>query len=221
MSLIVDPEPVPLVRDERGVWRVGGTRVTLETLVAAFNRGDATEEIREQYPTIALGDVYAVLTFCVRHRGAVRMYLDERARGGAEIQARAEREFRPDGLRERLLERSLAGTRVSIGSSIVWRWTEGRSPYAVPSALWRLGSAVALGVFEPAVHVWWRGPDRTFDLSVRSDRLRAYAIVLQEGVPSDIEAVVDGVLLCEAWSDLVLPNELRAAWADLIAAGRQ
>lgn len=27
MSVAVDPEPVPLARDERGAWRVGETRV--------------------------------------------------------------------------------------------------------------------------------------------------------------------------------------------------
>lgn len=105
MPLAIDPEPVPLTRDEHGAWRVGGTRVTLETFVAAFDRGDSPEEIHEQYPTVVLGDVYAVLTYCVRHRGLVQTYLDERERAGAEVQARVEREFPPDGLRARLLDR--------------------------------------------------------------------------------------------------------------------
>lgn len=105
MSSAVEPEPVPLVMDERGAWRVGGTRVTLETLVAAFERGDTPEEIHEQYPTVALGDIYAVLTHYVRHRGSVRTYLDERARVGAEVQARAEREHPPEDLRARLVAR--------------------------------------------------------------------------------------------------------------------
>jgi uncharacterized protein (DUF433 family) len=105
MSVAVDPEPVPLARDEHGAWRVGGTRVTLETLVAAFDRGDSPEEIHEQYPTVALGDVYAVLTYCVRHRALVETYLDERERAGAEVRARVEHEFSPDGLRARLVGR--------------------------------------------------------------------------------------------------------------------
>lgn len=105
LSLAVDPEPVPLARDEHGAWRIGGTRVTLETLVAAFDRGDTPEEIHEQYPAVALGDVYAVLTYYVRHRGLVQTYLDERESVGAEVQARAEREFTPDGLRQRLVGR--------------------------------------------------------------------------------------------------------------------
>jgi uncharacterized protein (DUF433 family) len=105
MSVAVDPEPVPLARDEHGAWRVGGTRVALETLVAAFDRGDSPEEIHEQYPTVALGDVYAVLTYCVRHRALVENYLDERERAGAEVRSLVEHEFSPDGLRARLVGR--------------------------------------------------------------------------------------------------------------------
>ena len=51
----------------------------------------------------------------------------------------------------------------------------------------------------------------------RPDRCRAYELVLREGSPQDIEALVDAVLLCEAWPDLTLPRSLRAAWAPLIA----
>lgn len=50
------------------------------------------------------------------------------------------------------------------------------------------------------------------DLASRADRLRAYEIVLREGMPSDIVGVVDGVLLCEGWADLVMPVEARDAW---------
>ena len=105
MSLAVDPEPVPLARDEHGAWRVGGTRVTLETLVAAFDRGDSPEEIHEQYPSVALGDVYAVLTYCLRHPVSVKEYLTEREAAGAEVQARVEAAFPPEGLRARLVSR--------------------------------------------------------------------------------------------------------------------
>lgn len=105
MSVAIEPEPVPLTRDDHGTWRVGGTRVTLETLVAAFDRGDTPEEIHEQYPSVALGDVYAVLTYCVRHRASVGTYLAERERVGKALQARVEDERAPDGLRARLMER--------------------------------------------------------------------------------------------------------------------
>ena len=104
-SSAVEPEPVPLAMDEHGALRVGGTRVTLETLVAAFDRGDSPEEIHEQYPSVALGDVYAVLTYCVRYRSSVQEYMTERERVGAEVRSRVEGEFPPDGLRARLMAR--------------------------------------------------------------------------------------------------------------------
>lgn len=105
VSIVVQAEPVPLVMDEHGTFRVGGTRVTLDTLVAAFDRGDTPEEIHEQYPSVELGDIYAVLTYSVRHRGAVQQYLSERARVGDATQSRAEETFPPRGLRARLQAR--------------------------------------------------------------------------------------------------------------------
>ena len=38
-----------------------------------------------------------------------------------------------------------------------------------------------------------------------------------EGRPADMESIVDGVLLCEAWPDLVLPRALAAAWTPLVS----
>ena len=105
MSIAVEPEPVPLAMDAHGALRVSGTRVTLETLVAAFDRGDSPEEIHEQFPSVALSDVYAVLTYCLRHPVSVKEYLTSREAAGAEVQARVEAAFPPDGLRARLLSR--------------------------------------------------------------------------------------------------------------------
>ena len=110
-----------------------------------------------------------------------------------------------------------AGATVAVESPVVWSWTGGLRPYAVPSRLWRLAPDVALRSFEPGPTLWWSGPPRTFDLADREDRCRIYEIVLREGRPADIESVVDGVLLCEAWTQLALPRGLAAAWAPLIS----
>ena len=82
MSLMVMPEPVPLAADRDGVMRVGGTRVTLDTVVAAFREGATAEEITQQYPSLQLADVYAVIGYYLRHQPEVDDYLRERrARG--------------------------------------------------------------------------------------------------------------------------------------------
>lgn len=83
--------------------------------------------------------------------------------------------------------------------------------------MWRLPAHEALRSFDTSSHLWWSGPPRTFDLSRRDDRLRTYEIVPREGNPTDIEEIVDGVLLCEAWADLLLPPDLRIAWSHLVA----
>lgn len=113
---------------------------------------------------------------------------------------------------------AVAGAEMVVEAPVVWSWTDGRRPYAVPSRLWRLDPWRALARFDPGAHLWWSGPPRSFDLAVREERLRAYEIVLREGSPTDIDQVVDGVLLCEAWAELVLPRDLRSAWDPLVAS---
>lgn len=108
------------------------------------------------------------------------------------------------------------GATLQITAPPIWHWTQTRRPYAIPSHLWRLPTPTALRQFEAPIHLWWSGPPRTFDLSQRGDRLRAYEVVLREGTPQDIVGIVDGLLLCETWPDLVLPADLRRPWQSLI-----
>ena len=42
--------PVPLEMDRERVLRVSGTRVTLDTVIASFDRGATPGEIASQYP---------------------------------------------------------------------------------------------------------------------------------------------------------------------------
>lgn len=104
----IEPEPVPLTRDAAGRLMVIGTRVALDTLVAAFDRGDSPEAIHESYPTVSLGDIYAVFTYCVRHRDDVNDYLAGRAEDRAVQRAEIETRFPPEGLRAKLLARPKA-----------------------------------------------------------------------------------------------------------------
>ena len=104
-AVAFEPEPVPLTRDQAGRLMVIDTRVPLDTLVAAFERGDSPESIHESYPAVKLGDIYAVLTYCVRHRVEVDAYLTDRAEHRAELRAEIETRVPPEGLRAKLLAR--------------------------------------------------------------------------------------------------------------------
>lgn len=105
MLLVPTAEPIPLVADANGVIRVSRTRVTLDTLITAFLEGCTAEEIREQYPSLQLSDIYLALGYYLRHQSEVNAYLMERQRLAAEVQQEAERRFNPVGIRDRLLAR--------------------------------------------------------------------------------------------------------------------
>ncbi len=105
---------------------------------------------------------------------------------------------------------------LTITPNTIWSWTTGLRPYAVPSQLWRLPIHQALATITTSQHFWWSGPDRTLDLGNKQQRHRAYELILREGTPADIETVVDGLLLTQAWPHLVVPAELRKAWNPLI-----
>src|SRR5262249_26344520 len=63
----------------QGGLRVTGTRVLLERIVHAFEEGATPEGIVQRYDTLPLADVYAVLTWYLRHPAEVKDYLHKRA----------------------------------------------------------------------------------------------------------------------------------------------
>lgn len=105
MELHAPPEPVPIKTDADGVIRVGGTRITLDTVVAAFDAGATAEEIAQQYPVVMLADIYSVIAYYLRHESEVRAYLARRQQQAEQVRDENERRFDPTGVRERLLAR--------------------------------------------------------------------------------------------------------------------
>lgn len=95
----IEPEPVPLVRDGAGRLMVPGTRISLDVLVADFKLGKTPEAIHDAYETVPLADVYLIFSYYLRHRAEVEAYLAEQEREGAQIQARIERIYPPEGVR--------------------------------------------------------------------------------------------------------------------------
>jgi uncharacterized protein (DUF433 family) len=105
MTMTVAAETPPLSADATGVFRVGDSRVTLDTVVGAFRDGATAEEIAEQYPAISLGQVYAVIAYYLAHTAEVDDYLLARERTAAEVRRANERLFEPTGIRARLMAR--------------------------------------------------------------------------------------------------------------------
>lgn len=86
---------------------VGKTRVTLDTVVAAFDRGATAEEIVYRYPSLKLADVYAVIAFYLNHQQEIEIYLKQRKQQAQEIRQRNESKFDSQAMRDRLLSRKI------------------------------------------------------------------------------------------------------------------
>lgn len=108
MELSITTTPLPLVKDDQGIVRVGGTRVTLETVVKAFKNGSTCEEIVYQYPSLKLADAYAVISYYLRNQAEVEAYLQEHQERAEMIRKEIEANCDSQGIRERLLKRRTA-----------------------------------------------------------------------------------------------------------------
>lgn len=101
--MVTATEIIPLETDAHGVVRVSNTRVTLDTIVTAFNDGATAEEIAQQYPTVPLADVYSVIGYYLRRRDEVEFYIGKRKKEADDLQKQMEARFNPVGIRERLM----------------------------------------------------------------------------------------------------------------------
>ena len=101
-------EPVPLVEGADGVMRVRGTRVTVDTVFAAFREGATPEQIVQQYPSIPLADVYQVIGYCLRHSSELEAYFAGREKAAAHRESSTISTWPADGIRDRLLARHRA-----------------------------------------------------------------------------------------------------------------
>jgi uncharacterized protein (DUF433 family) len=79
--------PSPLRAGEHGVWLVGETRVTLDSIVGAFLDGCEPDEIAAMYPSVPLADVYSVIAYYLHNRGAVDQYVTARRSEANALQA--------------------------------------------------------------------------------------------------------------------------------------
>lgn len=103
MSVVIQTEAPPIRQDESGALRVGDSRVLLELVIEEFQDGATPEMIVQQYDSLALSDVYAVIGYYLRHREEIQLYLDQREQRGRELRKRIEDKQRDLGdIRRRL-----------------------------------------------------------------------------------------------------------------------
>ena len=83
--------PKEYITRVEGVYRVGDTRVSLDSLVYLFREGMSAEGMVESYPALTLEQVHGVLAFYLENQKEIDAYLAEGERT-AEAQHQASRD---------------------------------------------------------------------------------------------------------------------------------
>jgi uncharacterized protein (DUF433 family) len=63
------------VKKVEGVYRIGETRVSLDSLVYLFREGMSAESMVESYPTMTLEQVHGALAFYLANQEEIESYL--------------------------------------------------------------------------------------------------------------------------------------------------
>jgi len=67
--------PKEYVKNVQGVYRVGDTRVSLDSLVYLFREGMSVESMVESYPALTLEQVHGALAFYLANQAEIDAYL--------------------------------------------------------------------------------------------------------------------------------------------------
>lgn len=69
-----------VIRTKDGGYRLRGSRVTLDSIVHGYWEGQSPEAIADDFPTLALEQVYGAIAFYLRNRAEVDAYMKEQAK---------------------------------------------------------------------------------------------------------------------------------------------
>ena len=69
-----------LIRDERGNLFVGSSRVSLENIISARARGETPEQIRDNFPSLTLAQVYGAILYYLEHQDALDAWFTKNQR---------------------------------------------------------------------------------------------------------------------------------------------
>ena len=89
------------IEERNGGYYIAGTRISLDSIVHAFLRGDSPETIRENFELLSLEEVYGAITYYLANQKDVDAYLVEQEEKWAEGARTAEP--LPSDLRDRLM----------------------------------------------------------------------------------------------------------------------
>ena len=101
------------IEQRDGNYHIVGTRISLDSVVYAFHRGDSPETICQNFDLLNLEQVYGAIAYYLAHRTEIDAYLIRQSEKWAE--GKKNSEPLPANLRERLLRarEEIQSTRLS------------------------------------------------------------------------------------------------------------
>jgi uncharacterized protein (DUF433 family) len=108
VTLDVETAKAPPLHERDGVILVGDTRMPLDAVIGAYQRGRSPEDIVDAFPSLHLADVYAVISYYLQNRRGVDAYMEEQRLRADQIRRENEERWPPEEFRERLLARRRA-----------------------------------------------------------------------------------------------------------------
>ncbi len=103
--MILEPIKSPF-REERGVLRIGQSRISFESVWAAYGRGESPEAIQENFSSLALEEIYAVIAYALAKPVDMKIYLERRKHEDAASLEFVATQPKSMALREKILARA-------------------------------------------------------------------------------------------------------------------
>jgi uncharacterized protein (DUF433 family) len=98
-------QTTPLAQEADGTVRLTGSRVTLDTLIGAFQKGATAEQIQDSFPSLSLRQIYGAIAYYLEYETEVETYLRERRAEAETIRREIESQQDTAGFRARLRAR--------------------------------------------------------------------------------------------------------------------
>lgn len=105
MSTITNTSEITFTKTHAGILRVGKTRVSLDSVIIAFNQGATPEQILQSYDTLTLAEIYAVISYYLQNREEIDAYLKKREKQNEKLRKENDERFGHENIREKLLAR--------------------------------------------------------------------------------------------------------------------
>ena len=94
-----------LTQEADGTVRITGSRVTLDTIIGAFQKGATAEQIQDSFPSLSLAQIYGAIAWYLDHQAEAEDYLKERNAEAETIRQEIENQPEQAAFRETMRQR--------------------------------------------------------------------------------------------------------------------